>query len=301
MSDRPRPLRVFQSRSSLECAIVGGLTFLAFSCVTLESAQVSALGTLFCAFAGYVMAGLQEAKENRQKWNDTASLLPVPFELASVPGFLREYLALVTALKKIVQHNDLLFHELSRTRLEEIAKEVTTMARGEIVFDATETWRAAYQSVLETLHVKVYYSAAWVRTNDYWNDAPGRQSIRFNYDLMARGFHIERVHILSDELWPFDARVPMTAILEWLVEQQGQGIQVSLVREADLMNEPDLLCDFAVYGDRAMGIQQLDEQSRTQRFVLSFDQQAVRQALARWERLKLFSISLQNLMDPMQG
>ena len=36
---------------------------------------------------------------------------------------------------------------------------------------------------------------------------------------------------------------------------------------------PDLLADFGIYGDRAVGTQELDEQSRTVRFTLSFDPQ----------------------------
>ena len=72
---------------------------------------------------------------------------------------------------------------------------------------------------------------------------------------------------------------------------------MSLVRESDLSKEQDLLRDFAVYGDRATGTQELDEQSHTLRFILAFDEQSIRQALDRWERLKLFAISFQDLMD----
>ena len=171
------------------------------------------------------------------------------------------------------------------------------MAKGEVVFDATETWRTAYQRVLETMRVKTYYSVAWVRTNEYWNDAPGRQSMRLNYELVGRGIRIERVHILPDDLWAFDEKMPTGGILEWLVEQQGRGIVVSLVRESDLAKEQDLLGDFAIYGERAMGIQELDEKSHTSRFILSFDQPSIRHALGQWERLSLFSISFQNLLD----
>jgi hypothetical protein len=134
-------------------------------------------------------------------------------------------------------------------------------------------------------------TVAWVRTNDYWNDVPGRQSMQFNYELVGRGFRIERVHILSDELWPFDQKLPTGGILEWLVEQRGRGIYVSLLRGSDLSKEPDLVRDFAIYGDRATGTQELDEQSHTVRFVLAFDEQTIRQSLDRWERLKLFSSS----------
>ena len=174
---------------------------------------------------------------------------------------------------------------------------MATLAKGQVVFDATETWRAAYQRVLETMRVKAYYSVAWVRTNDYWNDVPGRQSMRFNYELIERVFRIERVHILPDELWPFDEKMPTGGILEWLVEQQGRGIIVSLARESDLANEPDLVSDFAIYGDRAIGLQELDDRAQTVRFILSFDQPSIRHALARWERLALFARSFQNLLD----
>ena len=204
------------------------------------------------------------------------------------------------ALTMIARQNDLLYRDLALTRLEAIAHEVETLARGEVVFTATETWRTAYQQILETLRLKTYFSVAWVRTNDYWNDAPGRQSINFNYDLIGRGFRIERVHILADDLWPFDEKLPAGGILEWLVEQRGRGIHVSLIRESDLSKEPDLVRDFAIYGDRATGTQELDEQSHTVRFILAFDEQRIRQSLDRWERLKLFSTSFENLMDRLQ-
>ena len=292
-----RSPHLFRTHSPLECGIAGGLVFLSIASLTSESAQIALLGSLFSFFAVYLILRLHEDKQERGTRDDVLNTLPVPFALAAEPGFFKEYVKIAEAMTKIARHSDLLFHDLSRSRLEAIAEEVATLAKGEVVFDATETWRAAYQRVLETLRVRTYYSVAWVRTSDYWNDAPGRQSMQFNYDLIGRGFRIERVHILADDLWPFDEKLPAGGILEWLVEQQGRGIIVSLVRESDLANEPDLLRDFAIYGDRAMGIQELDEQSHTVRFILSFDQPSIRHALARWERLTLFSNSFQNLMD----
>ena len=235
--------------------------------------------------------------DHQRKWDAIVSALPIPFTIANEPRCFDSYAKITKSLAEIVAHRDLLFQDLSQSRIEAIAEEMATLAKGQVVFDATETWRAAYQRVLETMRMKTYYSVAWVRTNDYWNDAPGRQSMRLNYELIERGFRIERVHILPDELWPFDEKMPTGGILEWLVEQAGRGIIVSLVRESDLAKEPDLLRDFAIYGDRAMGIQELDEQSHTVRFILSFDQPSVRQALAQWERLKLFANSFQNLLD----
>ena len=58
-----------------------------------------------------------------------------------------------------------------------------------------------------------------------------------------------------------------------------------------------LRADFAIYGDRGVGTQELDERSHTLRYILSFNQAAIRHALERWERLALFARSFQNLMD----
>jgi hypothetical protein len=287
---------MFGADSSVECGLAAGVLFVALACLTSVSTQLAILGTLFCAFAGFVISRLQKESDTRTHWDEIIRTLPVPFALASEPRLYGEYVKIAEALTRIVKHNDLLFHDLCRVRVENMANELTTLSKGEVVFDATETWRTAYQRVLETLRVKTYYSVAWVRSSDYWNDAPGRQSMRLNYEMVERGFRIERCHILPDELWPFDEKMPQTGILEWLVEQQGRGIVVSLIRESDLAKEPDLLRDFAIYGDRAIGVQELDEQARTLRFVLSFDQPSIRQALDRWERLGLYGTSFQDLM-----
>ncbi|MBI3823648.1 MAG: hypothetical protein HY289_13345 [Planctomycetes bacterium] len=212
-------------------------------------------------------------------------------------GLLSVYRRMARAIMDIGAQSDPLASELASLRLTTIAEEMEQLGKGSVVFSGTETWRAAYQKLLPTLKVKSYLSVAWVRTSDYWDDTPGRQSMQLNFDLADRGFRIERVHILPAHLWPLDDRLPVPAILAWLQEQHVRNILVSVVREQDLAKEPDLLCDFAIYGDRATGKQELDEQSRTQRFVLSFAQESHRQAMARWERLGLYTISLADLTD----
>lgn len=236
-------------------------------------------------------------RDHLHRWDAVVRALPVSFNLARVPALFESYAKIEKALGQIIDHSDPLFRELAIGRLEVIAADAESLGQGTILFEATETWRTAYQRVLETLRVKNYYSVAWVRTMDYWNDAPGRQSMQVNYDLVKRGFRIERVHILADDVWPFEAKLPSGGLLDWLVEQQDRGIHVSLVRERDLANEPDLLRDFAIYGDRATGTQDLDEGGRTREFALSFDPQVHRQAMERWERLKLFSVSFSSLLD----
>ena len=119
---------------------------------------------------------------------------------------------------------------------------------------------------------------AWVKTADYWQDRPGQQSIRLNYDLLDRGVGIERIVILGWNLWLPEIHLPGNSIRRWLEEQHYRGISLALVRESDLVNEPDLLRDFGIYGTRATGEQELDEQSRTVRFELRFDEPGIRLA-----------------------
>jgi hypothetical protein len=71
---------------------------------------------------------------------------------------------------------------------------------------------------------------------------------------------------------------------------------VSLVRETELGGEADLLCDFGIYGERATGIQELDEQSRTLRFLLLFDKPSIKLAQDRWARLALYATPYAELL-----
>ncbi|MFM7930162.1 MAG: hypothetical protein ACKO9Q_20845, partial [Pirellula sp.] len=63
-------------------------------------------------------------------------------------------------------------------------------------------------------------------------------------------------------------------------------------RQESLESEASLVGDFGIYGRVALGEQDIDEQCRTMRFTLSFDQREVELANLRWEKLELFSSSL---------
>ena len=182
-------------------------------------------------------------------------------------------------------------------KLASLSEQVGQMARGTVVFSSTETWRTVYEQLLEGPGLGSYRSVAWVKTRDYWQDRPGRQSMRLNYDLVRRGLRIERIVILRGDLWPEGEALPAPAIRPWLDEQNDRGIWVSLVRESEIAAEPDLLADFGIYGDRAIGIQELDELSRTLRFVLQFDAHSLHLARDRWERLSLYAIPYADLLD----
>ena len=62
-----------------------------------------------------------------------------------------------------------------------------------------------------------------------------------------------------------------------------------------------MLADVGLYGNRAVGIQDLDERARTVRFTLSFGRQTVRVARDRWDRLYLFATPYRTLLDRSEG
>lgn len=208
-----------------------------------------------------------------------------------------EYRELIASIWKLSRHPDSVFRDFALRRATWVAEELQQLAGEEIVFQGTETWRSAYEKILLGLDFAEYRSVSWVRSEGYWHDLPGRQSMRLNYQLLDRGLRIERVLILSRKIWPYGHITPVPEIRRWIEDQHFRGIAVSLVHEADLSCEPEILRDFGIYGDRATGEQELDEDSRTKRFTLRFDEASRRIAGDHWERLQLFAIPYGEILD----
>lgn len=265
--------------------------------LTDHHVQIAVLGGLVSVLVGLFVAHSQRMRKAERQRSELLNRLQIPFSLAHEPGFFQQYSKFATAISELAKQTDPLLQEFAIMKLESLSDEVHALAGGRIIFTATETWRTVYQKLLESLHVKSYYSVAWVKTGEYWNDRPGRQSMNLNYDLIARGFRIERVLVLPDQLWPFDEQFPSPEIRPWIAEQHDRGICISLVRESDLVDEPDLLQDYGIYGDRAVGVQELDERSRTVQFILHFDAACRRKAHDRWERLALYAKTYAEILD----
>jgi hypothetical protein len=221
--------------------------------------------------------------------------LQFPLALAPEHDLFDQYSSFAAALADLAQQKDPVLRDFALLRLASVSEQVRLLAQGRVVFSGTETWRTVYERLLESPGLGEYLSVAWVKTKDYWQDPPGRQSMRLNFELAGRGLRIERVVILRGALWPAADTLPAPEIMPWIDEQHRHGIRVFLVRESAMLNEADLLADFALYGERATGVQELDEQSRTLRFVLSFDPQSLRLARDRWERLSLYATPLVDL------
>ncbi|NLX97811.1 MAG: hypothetical protein GXY83_16735 [Rhodopirellula sp.] len=205
---------------------------------------------------------------------------------------------LTRLLAEFASQSDEILQEAAVAKLAAVQEDVRHLAQGQLVFSATEAWRATYEQLLRSLDLHRYQSVAWLRNEDYWQDIPGRQSMQLNFDLLQQGVPIERILILCDFFWPFGAERPAADICDWIDEQYFRGMSIALVRESALEGEPDLLCDFGIYGNRATGLLELDEQCRTTRFTFDFSPEALRLAEDRWKRLALYAIPYGNLLDP---
>ena len=117
--------------------------------------------------------------------------------------------------------------------------------------------------------------------------------MELNYEMARQGLRIERIAIIADDLWPANNGLPIEPLRSWLVNQQRSGIDIQLVRHSTLESEPDLVGDFGIYGNRALGTQQLNDHGRTIKFTLSFDFADVLEAEKRWERLSVYAQPLE--------
>jgi len=115
----------------------------------------------------------------------------------------------------------------TRLRLNRMQRELQDLVAGRLGFNATETWRTAYEEVLTRCEAKRYLSAAIVRNEDYWQDIPGKKSIEFNLLLLEHGFYIHRILVIDDFLWPTAAKTPGKPLMTWILEQYAAGMDIS--------------------------------------------------------------------------
>jgi hypothetical protein len=278
-------------------ALLGSLTMALVSALAPLPAQVAVLGALVSILGGLFLSYLDQEDERERRRNEALERLSVPLALAPDHELYDRYLAICRSLTQLASQADPILREIALLKLASVAGQIESLAGGTVVFAGTEAWRTVYEQILRSPDLREYRSVAWVRTRDYWQDQPGRQSMNENYQAARRGLFIERIVILSDELWPRVQLFPSGEILPWIQGQHDHGLRLRLVRESDLGSEPDLLVDMGIYGVRAVGIQELDDRCRTLRFTLTFDAQAARLASDGWQRLLLFTTSFRSLLD----
>lgn len=296
-SPTPRPRTVLLSFKFLGIALLGSLIMTLVSVFAPLPAQLAVLGSSVSILVGLFVAYLEQEEEREQRRAELLEKLQIPIALAPEHELFDQYSTFATALAELAKQSDPVLRDFALIKLASIAEQVKSLAKGHIVFAGTETWRTVYEQILQSPGLKEYLSVAWVKTDDYWQDPPGKQSMKLNYELVQQGLKIYRLVILRGDLWPKGELMPAPEIRSWIEEQHNRGINVSIVRESDIATEPDLATDFAIYGDRATGTQEIDEQSRTLRFILSFDPQTIRLARNRWQRLSIYAIRFGDLLD----
>jgi hypothetical protein len=293
----PRARSVVLSFRFLGTALAGSLTMALVCTFAPLNAQVAVLGACVSILAGLFVAYVEQEDAREKRRALLLEKLRIPMTLAPEHDLFDRYCAFTDALTALAQQHDPVLRQFALLKLSSIAEQVRSLAQGQVVFTGTETWRTVYEQLLEAPELASYRSVAWVKTRDYWQDPPGRRSMRLNFDLVQRGLSIRRVLILRGELWPEDEPLPAPDIRPWIEQQHDCGIEVSVVRESEIATEADLLVDFGIYGDRAVGIQELDEQSRTIRFVLDFDRPSLNLAHDRWDRIALYATPYADLLD----
>lgn len=298
MQSRRSPLLTFQF---FVTSLVGSLTMAMVAVFARPEAQVAVLGVFVSVLGGLFLAYMGQESERERRRAEQLERLTVPLTLAPEHDLFEQYLAVCQALTELASQDDPILKEFAGLKLASLAEQVRGLAGGVIEFTGTETWRTVYDKLLKSADLREYRSVAWVRAKGYWQDQPGRQSMAANFEAAHRGVLIERVVILRDDLWPKSDLLPTDDIRPWIEEQHNNGLWVALVRESDLESEPGVLADVGLYGNRAVGIQDLDERARTVRFTLSFDRQTVRLARDRWDRLYLFATPYRTLLDRSEG
>lgn len=294
---RPTRRSVILSFKFVGTAVAGSLTMALVSVFAPPAAQVAALGALVSVLGGLFLSFMDQEAEREQRRAEMLERLAVPLTLAPEHDLFDQYVSLCRTLTALARQDDPILREFASLRLAGLTAQVATLASGTIEFSGTETWRTVYEKLLRSPDLKEYRSVAWLKGKDYWQDQPGRQSMRANYEAVDRGVLVERILILREDLWPRDRALPVDDVRPWVDEQHANGLWVALVRESDLADEHGLASDFGIYGDRAVGSQELDDRTRTVRFTLTFDPQAVRLAKDRGHRLYLYATPYRTLLD----
>jgi hypothetical protein len=299
LRDSRQSRSVLLSFKFLGTALVGSLTMALVCALAQLSAQIAVLGAFISILGGLFISYIQQQDERERQQNATLEKLAIPLQLAPDHELYEQYQSISRSFTELSDQADPILREIALLKIASVASQVEALAAGSVMFTNTEAWRTVYEKVLKSPDLREYWSVAWVRTKDYWQDQPARQSMDVNYQVVHQGMLIDRIVILHDDLWPTSELLPSLQILPWIQQQHDHGLRIRLVRQSSLSSEPDLLCDFGVYGDRALGVQELDDQSRTLRFVLEFDPQTIRLAKDRWQRLALYTTSFRNLLDQL--
>ena len=227
-----------------------------------------------------------------------AQALHLPMALARDECLFSYFVKFSDSLLDVSYIPEPVFRQAAIKQLESIYKLLLGLSQGTLVFDNTESWRLVYEQLLLSKPVYRYRSVAWIKDEQYWQDEPGRQSLQMNLNLAHSGqVSIERICIIRDVCWLQPEFVLPPVLLSWTEKQAQAGVDIKVIRESALAQETDLVCDFGIYGDHAIGHQLTDDNQGNTRFVLQFDFEAVALAESKWRRLQSYAVKVDKLSE----
>ncbi len=227
-----------------------------------------------------------------------SDIIETPFLLSHDQRAFELYRRQASALLNVSRRTDIIHRDLALDRIAMLASEAEELGVGRVTFNNTETWRLAYERLLRSPGTSSYHSISVIRTAQYWNEEPGRQSMRLNHELARTSrLSIHRIAIIDDSLWPATSPLPFEPLAKWLQAQAANRIDIRAVRLYTVRSEPDLIVDCGIYGSRAIGRQETDANGNTVRFSLDFCFDKVLDMEERWERLAVYATKVDELSN----
>jgi len=194
MSREAKPFRrksALLSFRFLVTAVAGSVLMGLVAAFGPQNAQLAVLGCFISVVGGLFLAYLGQEDTREERRNATVETLGVPLVLASDPELFRLYRALCDGLTAVARQSDPLLRDAALEKFVSVADQIGGLAQGKVAFALTEGWRTLYERLLKTPGLREYRSVAWVRSADYWQDVPGRQSMRVNFEAAEDGLLIE--------------------------------------------------------------------------------------------------------------
>src|SRR5262245_33769083 len=226
MSQPPPGRRnVLLSFKFLGTALVGSLTMALACAFGPPAAQLAVLGAFVSILGGLFLRYLDQEEARDRRRTELLEKLAIPLTLAPEHDLYHPYLAYCRTLTELAGQHDPILREIAALKLASVTGQIESLAGGMVVFAGTEAWRNVYGKLQASPDIKEYQSVGWVRSKDYWQDPPGRQSMRANFEAVHGGTLIDRIVILRDDLWPRQHVLPTDEILPWLEEQNNHGLR----------------------------------------------------------------------------
>jgi len=230
--------------------------------------QLAAIGSLLAALLALLVAVFDQVERRLAIEEDIGVVLH------ENPALLRFYEETADNLSQVFAYPDADFRQLATGKVSEFIHSLQTEWKEGTISYAGELWFSAYQEIQQSPEVLDYWSISWIRSKEYWQDPAGRSRFRQNCEDARNGRKkIHRIFILSERV---ENDPDVKKFINDHVSLSDGKIIVDVAFEREVPSE--LLFDVGIYGRKATGYQETNEQSRTVRFHLHFSEAEIEKA-----------------------